>query len=88
VAKDNLIIKNKLLKVTDILMYVIFFIIGSVLSKILIVSGSGQNVIWIFIPMGIYRTARIKFNILSASIITILGSMGCVFGFLAAISKW
>lgn len=77
-------IKQKALKVIDITIYIMFFIVGSILSKILVMDGSGQqNVIWIFIPMGIYRAARIKFNILVASIIAALGGALCVFGFLA-----
>ncbi len=86
--EEKLTLKQRVLKVVDFIMYVVFFTIGAVLSKILVVGGGGQNVIWIFIPMGIYRTARIKFNILVASVIAGLGSMGCVFGFIAAISKW
>ena len=81
-------IKHKLLKVIDFVVFVMFFIGGSILSKILIMDGGQQNIIWIFIPMGIYRMARIRFNILVASIMAALGSMLCVFGFLAAISKW
>ena len=88
IPKENLTFKDKSLKAVEITLYVILFIIGSVLSRVLTVNGGEQNVIWIFIPMGIYRTARIKFNILVATIIAVLGSAACVFGFIAAISKW